>query len=69
MSIDVGSSKTFPAHVIFAARGVYMIENAANLHLLPPKGFQLWAVPFKIDRGTGAPLRLLARLNEETKKE
>jgi len=69
LSIDVGSSKVFPAHGIFAARGVYMIENAAYLHLLPPKGFQLWAVPFKVDPGTGAPLRLLARLNEDTKKE
>jgi len=60
LSIDVGSNKLFPAHQIFAARNVYMIENVANLHLLPPKGFNLWMLPFKIDQGTGAPLRIIA---------
>ncbi len=37
----------------------------ANLHLLPPRGFNLWVVPFKIDRATGAPTRVLARLNAQ----
>jgi len=64
LSIDPGSSKTFPAHVAFASRNVYMLENVANLHLLPPKGFRLWAVPFKIDGGTGAPTRVLAKLDD-----
>jgi kynurenine formamidase len=69
LNIDIGSSKSFPAHVIFAARGAYMIENAANLHLLPPTGFNLWAIPFKIDKGTGAPIRLMAKLHTTQKNE
>jgi len=40
-----------------------MLEMVANLHLLPPTGFNLWVVPFKIDQGTGAPTRVLAKLN------
>jgi len=68
LSIDIGSSATFPAHQIFAGRSVYMIENVGNLHLLPPKGFQLWMLPFKIDRGTGAPIRIVASVNEEQNK-
>ncbi|CAG7823728.1 unnamed protein product, partial [Allacma fusca] len=62
VSIDAGSATTFPAHKIFAKRGVYMIENVANLHLLPPKGFRMFAVPFKVDAGTGSPTRLIAQL-------
>jgi len=62
LSIDVGTSKAFPAHVIFAARGKYMLEMVANLHLLPPRGFRLWAVPMKVDRGTGAPTRVIANI-------
>lgn len=34
-----------------------MVESMTDLHLLPPKGFRLWVVPMKIDRGTGAPTR------------
>lgn len=41
-----------------------MLEMVANLHQLPPRGFNLWMVPFKIDRGTGAPTRVIAKLNE-----
>ncbi|CAG7830030.1 unnamed protein product [Allacma fusca] len=62
ISIDAGNAKTFPAHKIFGRRGIYMLENVANLHLLPPRGFQLFAVPFKVDGGTGSPTRLIAKL-------
>jgi len=67
LSIDVGSTKVYPAHQVFAARNVYMIENVGNLHLLPARGFKLWMLPFKIDRGTGAPIRVIAKLNSEDK--
>jgi len=70
ISIDIGSnSRLFPAHQVFAARNVFMLEMVANLHLLPPTGFNLWAVPFKIDHGTGAPTRVLAKLHESPKAE
>jgi kynurenine formamidase len=64
ISIDAGAnSRFFPAHQIFASRSVWMLEMVANLHLLPPRGFNLWVVPFKIDQGTGAPTRVLARIH------
>jgi len=64
IGIDPGFSTTFPAHRIFLGRNKYLLENVANLHLLPPNGFQLWIVPFKVDKGTGAPTRVLAKLND-----
>ncbi|ODM93024.1 Kynurenine formamidase [Orchesella cincta] len=67
LSIDPGNTKTFPSHRLFASRNIYMLEMVANLHALPPKGFNLWVVPFKIDFGTGAPTRVLARLNNKDK--
>lgn len=53
-----------PAHITFASRNIYMLEMVANLHSLPPRGFKLWMLPFKIDRGTGAPTRVVARVGE-----
>jgi kynurenine formamidase len=64
LSIDPGNSKNFLSHRLFASRNIYMLEMVANLHLLPPHGFSLWIVPFKIDFGTGAPTRVLARLDK-----
>ncbi|CAG7730071.1 unnamed protein product [Allacma fusca] len=65
LSMDAGNAKTFPAHKIFLKRRIFLIENAANLHLLPAKGFTLFAIPFKVDAGTGAPTRLIAKLPDE----
>jgi len=64
LSIDPGNSKTYPVHVLFGKRNIWMLENVANLHLLPPRGFNVFVVPFKIDRATGAPTRVLAKLND-----
>jgi len=63
LSVDTGNSKEFLAHRLFSSRNIYMLENVANLQVLPAKGFNLWIVPFKIDFGTGAPTRILAKLN------
>jgi kynurenine formamidase len=35
-------------------------ENVANLDQLPTKGFYVVALPMKIGKGSGAPLRLAA---------
>ncbi|ODM87023.1 Kynurenine formamidase [Orchesella cincta] len=67
LSVDPGNSKTYLSHRLFASRNIYMLEMVANLHALPPRGFNLWVVPFKIDFGTGAPTRVLARLNNKDK--
>ncbi|MCY4077618.1 MAG: cyclase family protein [Acidobacteria bacterium] len=59
-SIDHGQSTDFIAHQIGAAAGVPNLENVADLSGLPPTGFLLAALPMKIERGTGAPVRIVA---------
>lgn len=59
-SIDHGPSRDFPVHRIVAAAGVYGLENLAALERLPATGFWLAALPMKIGRGTGAPVRAVA---------
>lgn len=66
LSVDPGNSKKFPAHKIFTKKQVYLLENVANLHLLPPQNFRLFVVPFKIEAGTGAPTRVIAYINHTT---
>lgn len=39
-----------------------MFENVANLGELPPRGFSAVALPMKIGRATGGPLRAIAVL-------
>ncbi|ODM96577.1 Kynurenine formamidase [Orchesella cincta] len=62
ISIDPGNTKEFWAHRIFTSRNIYMLEMVANLHVLPPRGFSLYMLPFKIDGGTAAPTRVIAKL-------
>lgn len=51
------------AHRHLASKNVYILENVANLHLLPPKGFKVWVMPMKLDKETtGSPVRLIAIL-------
>jgi kynurenine formamidase len=59
-SIDRGQSVAFEAHRILAAAQVPVFENIARLERLPAKGFHLVALPMKIERGTGGPLRAMA---------
>jgi kynurenine formamidase len=59
-SIDPGVSRTFEAHRALFERDVPAIENLAQLELLPPRGFEVAALPMKIAGGSGAPLRAVA---------
>ena len=61
-SIDYGQSKDFMAHRILCAANLTIYENIANLHLLPPIGSFVMALPMKIKGGSGAPLRIVALL-------
>ena len=38
-------------------------ENLTNLDKLPNIGFEIIALPMKIQRGSGAPLRIVAIVN------
>jgi len=59
-SIDHGRSTTYDAHVAIFEHDIPAFENVANLHLLPPTGFTVIALPMLIRGGTGAPLRIVA---------
>ena len=59
-SIDHGPSRTFDAHQVLSAANVPALENVAHLELLPPKGFQVVALPMKIRGGSGGPVRIAA---------
>ena len=63
-SIDYGQSTDFRSHVILMTDNIPAFENVANLDQLPSKGFQVIALPMKIKDGSGAPLRIIAILND-----
>jgi kynurenine formamidase len=52
----------YPVHQLFLQAGKWIVENAANLHLLPPIGSFILPVPIKVKQATEAPIRLLAFL-------
>jgi len=59
-SIDYGQSSLFRSHRILGAANVPVFENLANVNRLPLEGFAVVALPMKIDRGSGGPLRAIA---------
>ena len=59
-SIDRGQSTAFEAHRVLGAAQVPVFENVAGLERLPASGFQVIALPMKIDGGSGGPLRAMA---------
>ena len=63
-SIDRGQSKRFLSHRILFASNVPAFENVANLERLPPRGFDVVALPMKIRGGSGGPLRIIAIVPE-----
>ena len=61
-SMDYGQSKEFKTHQILLGRNKPGFENLANLKLLPAKGIYIVALPMKIAKGSGSPLRIVATL-------
>ena len=61
-SIDRGQSQLFETHRILFKAGICALENVANLDQLPEKGFEIIALPMKIQGGSGAPVRIVAVL-------
>ena len=59
-SIDRGQSTDFRAHQVLAEADVPIFENVAALERVPPTGAWVVALPMKIARGTGGPLRIVA---------
>lgn len=63
-SIDHGPSTHFRSHRILFEANIPALENVANLDALPPKGAWLFALPMKIQGGSGAPTRIVAFVPE-----
>jgi kynurenine formamidase len=61
-SIDRGQSADFRAHRILFARDIPAFENVADMRELPAQGFHIVALPMKIAKGSGGPLRIVAIL-------
>jgi kynurenine formamidase len=59
-SLDHGPSRDFTAHRILAAAGIPGFENLRSLAQLPARGALVIALPMKIGKGTGGPLRAIA---------
>ncbi len=63
-SIDYGQSSLFESHVILLGENIPVFENLTNLQDLPLSGFEIMALPMKIEGGSGAPLRVVARVSQ-----
>lgn len=59
-SLDYGQSKDFKAHQVLMGSNVPGFENLANLDQLPARGVYVVALPMKIGKGSGGPLRIIA---------
>ena len=62
-SIDYGQSKDFKTHQILMGSNRPGFENVASLDRLPPKGLYVVALPMKIGKGSGGPLRIVAQVH------
>ena len=61
-SIDYGQSQDYIAHQVILGRDIPAFENVADLSALPATGATVVALPAKVKDGSGAPLRIVARL-------
>lgn len=59
-SIDYGRSTLFESHRTLYERDIPAFENLTNLDRLPATGAVVVALPMKIGKGSGAPLRAIA---------
>lgn len=64
-SIDYGQSKTFESHQILFKENIPAFENVANLDQLPATGAHVFALPMKIEGGSGGPLRIIALVPDQ----
>ncbi len=54
----------FKVHQAFLSQGKMLIENVANLDIMPPARAFVMALPIKIKDGTEAPVRLVGLINK-----
>lgn len=54
----------YPVHELLLGSGKFIIENVANLDVLPHKGAYVLVLPLKIEDATEAPIRLVGLINK-----
>ena len=59
-AVDYGPSADFQVHRIGAAKNVFNLENLTGLDKLPATGAYLFALPMKLEGGSGGPVRAVA---------
>jgi kynurenine formamidase len=67
-SIDAGQSKDFIVHQIANGANVPGFENIAHLERLPARGAWVIALPMKIAKGSGGPLRIVAAVPQGSRQ-
>lgn len=60
LSVDAGAAIDYPVHKYCGAKSVYHLENVANLGQAPQSGAVAVVTPMKLEKGSGAPVRILA---------
>ena len=63
-SPDAWPDRSYPCHTTCAERQITHIENLCNLDQLVGKRFTFIALPLRIRKGTGSPVRAIAILDE-----
>ncbi len=64
-SPDMWLDKTYPCHTVCREREVTHIENLCNLDQVMGQRFTFIALPLRIRRGTGSPVRAVAILDND----
>jgi len=57
---NIDCDSKFPVHNMLLGAEIPIIENLANLRKVPQNTFEFAAMPLKIERGTGSPVRAIA---------
>ena len=60
VSMDRAQNGDWSVHRTFLSNNIWGLENLANVHKLEPKGYTIIAVPYKIQDGSGGPVRAFA---------
>lgn len=60
LSVDTGGSENNPTHNIILGKGLFALENVANVDKIPIYGAKLYVMPVKLGRASGAPTRIVA---------
>ncbi|CAH1786417.1 unnamed protein product [Owenia fusiformis] len=65
LNCDIGKTLNFEAHILMLGENKWCVEMAANVGEIPKQGSVVYAMPMKIENGSGAPIRLYAVWDEK----